>query len=500
MIGTFSLQELSHKLPGKLSGGNAVFTSLSTDTRRLVNGELYLALQGENFNGDDFVADAAEKGACGAIVSNYSAGLAPIPLLEVEDTQAALGSIAQLNRRQSKAQIVALTGSQGKTSVKEMLAAIFACAGKTTATQANLNNTIGVPLTLLGINAEHDFAVIEMGANAPGEIQYSVNLTEPTIALITNATDAHLEGFGSAGGIVKAKGEIIEGLGSDGVLVLNYDDQSHAIWEQRASLRGVGKVVSFSLDNTSGSADAWVSDCTAEEHAFAEFTLHFKASVGSRDGSKAKQESVRVKLNLLGQHNIANALAAALVARSAGVSLEQIKQGLGKVKQVPGRMETKVGRNQSVLIDDSYNASPTSFRAAIDVLKNVRGRTILLVGDMKELGESSEQAQVDVGTYAAAQKIQELWSLGPLSKLTSQSFASSITATGSNSEPTSRHFDTHEAMIAAAIVESGPNVTFLVKGSRGARMDKVVTGLLDNLPPNAGTASVHTDNVGETAC
>lgn len=480
MIGTFSLQELAQQLPGELSGGNAVFTAVSTDTRQLENGDLYLALQGENFDGNQFVEAAVNKGACAAIVSEKADDFKTVPLLKVVDTHNALGTIARQNRRKSKATVVALTGSQGKTSVKEMLAAIFAEAGATTATKANLNNTIGVPFTLLGINAEHDFAVVEMGANAPGEIQYCVQLAEPNIALITNATDAHLEGFGSAGGIVKAKGEIIQGLGDEGTLVLNADDKSFDIWKQRASQLGVSKITSFSLNDENESANAWVSHSKLDAKSGVEFTLHFRGlnqASGHQSSSADWEEVIEIQLSLLGQHNIANAVAAALVARVAGVSLQQIQLGLKAVKPIPGRMEAKHAWQESTVIDDSYNASPTSFQAAIDVLRESAGTRILMVGDMKELGSNSEQAQEDIGRYAAEQEIDLLWSIGEMSKLTSLSFVTHLKGTSEENSKRVRHFASHEDMAEAAKSAATKDVTFLIKGSRGARMDKVVTSL-----------------------
>jgi len=361
-----------------------------------------------------------------------------------------------------------LTGSQGKTTVKEMLAAILSCAAPTLYTQANLNNTIGVPLTLLRLDNTHRFAVLEMGANAAGEIAFSVAAALPHIALITNASDAHVEGFGSLAGIVSAKGEILDALGSEGVAILNADDPSVNEWVTRADS---SHIVLFGFDNEDGRASYYGKQIQQAENGRVAFTLH--SPLGS----------VEIKLQMLGKHNIVNAVAAAAAAIEAGASLEQVQQGLSSVMPVKGRLSPLSGACNSRLIDDSYNASPSSFRAAIDVLMSCKGKKVLLAGDMKELGPDESAAHADVGRYAREAGVDELLAVGDLSKRTVEAFGAE-----------GRHFNNQEALIAACHGMANEHVTFLVKGSRGARMDQVVSALSEE---NVQSAQAAPGNKGE---
>ncbi|MCH8136710.1 MAG: UDP-N-acetylmuramoyl-tripeptide--D-alanyl-D-alanine ligase [Proteobacteria bacterium] len=444
-----TLSLLVKEIGGELIGDDREFSCLSTDTRTLARGSLYLALTGNNFDGNEFVAEAAEKGACAAIVSKEFESA--IPTLRVVDTHVALGKISALNRKRSRAKVIALTGSQGKTTVKEMLGAILSGAGETLITQANLNNTIGVPLTLLGLEPGHDYAVIEMGANIAGEIGFSAGLTQPDIALITNASAAHIEGFGSLEGIVSAKGEIIDALGAEGLLVLNADDAHVHDWIRRAGSR---RTVLFSTRHGRENTDYSCSDIALGAKGNVSFKLI--TPIGQR----------RIAIKLLGVHNIANSVAAAATAIEAGASLDQVESGLAALQPLRGRMSPMAGVNNSCLIDDSYNASPSSFSAAIDVLGSCAGLRILVAGDMKEMGKESESAHSAVGEYAAKAGIECVWAVGEQSLLTIKAFGCG-----------GRHFSQMRELMTACQDIAASDVTFLVKGSRGARMDAVVNVL-----------------------
>ena len=447
-----TLSLLVEEIGGELTGADLEFSCLSTDTRTLARGSLYLALAGDNFDGNEFVNAAAEKGACAAVVSRELEST--IPTLRVVDTHVALGKISALNRKRSRAKVIALTGSQGKTTVKEMLGAILSAAGETLITQANLNNTIGVPLTLLDLEPNHDFAVIEMGANSAGEIGFSARLTQPDIALITNASAAHIEGFGSLEGIVSAKGEIIDALGAEGLLILNADDAHVHDWMLRAGSR---RTVLFSTELGRENADYSCSDIALGARGKVSFNLI--TPMGQR----------RIAIKLLGVHNVANSVAAAATAIEAGASLDQVESGLASLQPVPGRMHPLAGVNNSCLIDDSYNASPSSFRAAIDVLGSCSGLRFLIAGDMKEMGKASESAHSGVGEYAAKAGIDKLWAVGEQSEFTVKAFGSG-----------GRHFSKMGELMTACQDMASSDVTFLVKGSRGAGMDAVVKVLRES--------------------
>lgn len=466
MIGIQSLSEIEGALGGTRVGGDARFTRVSTDTRSLGNGDLYLALEGENFDGNAFVQHAADRGACAAITGRCVD--TDMPIVAVQDTHSALADLAAMNRNRSKAKVVALTGSQGKTTVKEMLAGIFRLQGPTCVTNKNLNNTIGVPLTLLEISEDDEFAVIEMGANAPGEIAFSVAAAAPDIALITNATDAHLEGFGGAGGIVKAKGEIIEGVRAEGTMVLNRDDPAHDDWRRRAESHGVSRVVGFSLEGLDQQSEYFASNIEDLGAQGSSFKLH------------CPQGEQEVKLSLLGLHNVRNALGASAVALEAGVELGAVASGLASVKSVDSRMQLKQGVNDCRVIDDSYNASESAFKAAIDVLRTLPGRRILIVGDMRELGDSTEQAHDQVGKHAVESGIEELWSVGDMAQRSSSRFSELVPTNDTDAQRIGRHFSSREEVARQAISIASPDIVFLIKASRGSALDVVVKLLTIN--------------------
>ncbi len=443
-----TIQKLAAKLNGTFTGGDAEFSRLSTDSRSLQAGDAYLALEGERFDGHDFVKAAQEAGAGAAIVSRKVD--AELPQLVVPNTHKALGEIARLNRLRGKATIIALTGSQGKTTVKEMLAAILSDKASTLATPANLNNTIGVPLTLLCLGSEHEFAVIEMGANCAGEIEFSSRVASPDIALITNASAAHVEGFGSLQGIVEAKGEILDSLSVEGTAVLNADDPNVDQWIARsAHCRQI-------LFSASGNK--------AMTYHARDISLNDKGQVSFVLSGPLGE--ARISLRLLGVHNVTNALAAAAVALEAGASLENVRAGLAALEPVPGRLVSMPGLQNSLLIDDTYNASPGSFFAAIDVLKWLPGRQVLVVGDMKELGSEADSSHFAVGEYARKAGIAELWVTGEYAEKTAAGFGG-----------TAMVFPDQESLKNHCVAQADSDFVFLVKGSRGAHMEVVLDEL-----------------------
>lgn len=455
MIGTMTLSLLAEELKADLHGEDVSFSKVSTDTRSLARGDLFLALVGGNFDGNKFIAQAEEKGACAAVVSeNGSDSVSQLPVLRVVDTHKALGKIANINRKRSKAKVIALTGSQGKTTVKEMLGAILNIRADCLITEANLNNTIGVPLTLLKINEEHEFVVVEMGANSAGEISFSANVTQPDLAVITNASAVHIEGFGSLQGIVSAKGEIIDGLSDDGVLILNGDDEHIADWVQRA---GSKRVVKFSYADEKQGSDYYATDVEILARGVTRFNL--LTPIGDR----------MISSNLLGKHNVVNAVAASAAAIEVGASLDDVALGLNNLQPVKGRLSPLPGIKGSILIDDSYNASPGSFKAAIDVLMSFPGRKILLAGEMKELGSETDFAHVSVGEYALDSGVDELWATGENCK-------QMVNAFGSNG----KYFTSKEEMVDACKLAASADLVLLLKGSRGAGMDTVVNALIDD--------------------
>ncbi|MCY1341181.1 UDP-N-acetylmuramoyl-tripeptide--D-alanyl-D-alanine ligase [compost metagenome] len=448
MLKSWLLSEVATPLGGALHGADVAFAAVSTDSRSIQPGQLFVALTGPRFDGHAYLQEVAAKGAVAALVERAVLD-APLPQLVVTDTRIALGQLGALNRDAYKGPLVAVTGSSGKTTVKELLASILKAgfAGPVLATRGNLNNDLGVPLTLLDLAPQHVGAVIELGANHIGEIAYTVALTRPQVAIINNAGTAHVGEFGGPEKIVEAKGEILEGLAADGVAVLNRDDKAFATWQARAAGR---RVLSFALH--AATADFRASDLSRDARGCQGFTLHAPAG------------EARIQLNLLGAHNVANALAAAAAAHALGVPLVGIVQGLEAVQPVKGRAVAQLATNGVRVIDDSYNANPTSVCAAIDILAGFSGRTVLVLGDIGELGEWAEQGHRDVGAYAAG-KVDALYAVGPL-------MAHAVKAFGTEG----RHFPDQASLIETLRGERG-DTTILIKGSRSAAMDKVVAAL-----------------------
>ena len=448
MLKALRLSELLAVLDARLVGADAAFTAVSTDSRKIEPGQLFIALTGPNFDGHNYLAAVAAKGAVAALVEREVSG-GELPQLVVADARVALGQLGALNRQAYQGPLAAVTGSSGKTTVKEMLASILRAGlgGPVLATRGNLNNDLGAPLTLLELAPQHVAAVIELGANHVGEIAYTVGLTQPQVAIITNAGIAHVGEFGGPDKIIEAKGEILEGLAASGTAILNLDDKAFTVWQQRNGSRGV---LSFALRNSA--ADFYTSELARDARGCVAFTLQSPAG------------SARIQLNLLGEHNVANALAAAAAAHALNVPLVGIQAGLESLQPVKGRAVAQLATSGARVIDDTYNANPISMCAAVDILAGFSGRTVLVLGDMGELGEWAEQGHRDVGAYAAG-KVDTLYAVGPL-------MAHAVAAFG----PQGHHFADQASLIAAVLHESAGS-SILIKGSRSAAMENVVAAL-----------------------
>ncbi|MCX8145969.1 MAG: UDP-N-acetylmuramoyl-tripeptide--D-alanyl-D-alanine ligase [Azovibrio sp.] len=445
----WNLSEIASAVDGRLIGADVGVAGVGTDTRQDCRGQLFVALRGERFDAHDYLEAAAQQGAAALLVARAEALPAGVPAVVVDDTRLALGRLAAAWRRRFPIPVVAVTGSNGKTTTKEMLAAIFRAAygDRVLATEGNLNNDIGLPLTLLGLGAEHQAAVVEMGMNRPGEIAYLTNIAQPTVALVTNAQRAHLEGMGSLDAVAREKGSIYQGLGQGGVAVINCDDAYADFWRGLNSAR---PVLGFSLD-----ARADVSG-RVQLHG-----LETRLTLETQDGS------CDIELQLPGRHNARNALAAATAALAAGLDLDCIAAGLARFGGVKGRLQRRVGPRGSVILDDSYNANPDSVRAGIDVLASTVGRQILVLGDMGEIGEASAQYHDEIGGYAKSQGVDRLYALGEASQQAVRNFGEGA-----------RHFRTPEALVQALLSELDCGATVLVKGSRFMRMERVVEALV----------------------
>jgi len=440
------LAEAARVLSGTLEGASAAFSGVTTDSRAVAAGDLFVALKGERFDGHGFVDEALRRGASGALTSRRVATGMPIPQVVVDDTRLALGRLAAHWRARFAIPLVALTGSNGKTTVKEMLAAILAtyCGARepVLATAGNLNNDIGMPLTLLGLRARHRFAVIEMGMNHEGEIDYLTRIARPTVALVNNAQRAHVGILGSLEAIARAKGEIYGGLGEDGIAAVNADDAFAPYW---TSLNAGRRVVTFGM-----SADAQV-------HALA---------AGSQWRFATPAGSFAVALKVAGEHNVRNALAACAAAHALGIKPEVMRRALASFAGVPGRLQRRRGPAGSSVIDDTYNANPESMKAALKVLAAEGGRRVFVMGDMGELGAQSAAMHSEVGEFARRCGIDALLAMGADSRHAVHAFGKGA-----------RHFADAAALVEAARAEAGAGATLLVKGSRFMQMERVADAL-----------------------
>jgi len=442
------LSQAAVAMKGQLSGADVRFTAVSTDTRSISAGDLFVALKGDNFDGAQFVAAAVQAGAVAAVVNADSViENASCPLIRVADTRLALGDLAAHWRNQFDIPFVAITGSNGKTTVKEMLAAILreatGGAASVLATKGNFNNDIGMPLTLLRLRASHRYAVIEMGMNHSSEIDYLTRIARPDVALVNNAAGAHLQGLGSVEAIARAKGEIFSGLGGEGVAVINADDSYASIWR---TLAATHRVFDFAMEHNAVVQGRWMVQ-----------------GYGGALNVRAPAGEMCVVLQVPGEHNARNALAAATAALALELPLPIIVKGLESFSGVAGRLQRKKAKHDAILIDDTYNANPASMHAALEVLAHASGKRIFVLGDMGELGDDAAQFHRDIGVGALALGIDRLYALGELSAGAVQEFGAGA-----------QHFEQIEDLYAALDGVLDERTTVLVKGSRFMKMERVV--------------------------
>jgi UDP-N-acetylmuramoyl-tripeptide--D-alanyl-D-alanine ligase len=444
-----TLSDAAKLAGGELVGEDRPYGAVSTDSRTLSPGALFVALRGPNFDGSAFVAAAAARGAIGALVERTASSA--LSQVVVPDALRALQALAKAWRAQFTLPVVAVAGSNGKTTAKEMTAAILARMGLCMATHGNLNNHIGVPVTLMRLEASHRTAVIEMGANRIGDVAELMSVAQPTVGLITNAGAEHLEGFGNLDGVAKGEGETVSCLNPDSVAVINADDAYAAYWRGIASAK---RIITFGVHAAADFSARNVIQAIERGEFATRFTL--VCPLGER----------AIMLKAGGAHNIGNALAAAAAASAAGASLEEIALGLADFRAVSGRLQLKPGTRDSWLIDDSYNANPSSVRAGLEVLRSLPGVTWMVLGDMAELGESSQDSHAHIGSYARDCGIKRLFAVGALSSRAVETF-------GSGGE----WFPDVESLIRRLQTELSPGVTVLIKGSRVNRLERVVQAL-----------------------
>lgn len=430
-------------------GGNPMFIGCCSDSRCINPDEMFIALKGDRFDGHDFLEQVRERGARVAMLERESE-IIPSGLL-VSDTRKAMGQLAGKWREKFPIPLVAITGSNGKTTVKEMLSCILVQHAPVLYSKGNLNNDIGVPITLFNLGSEHKYAVIEMGANHTGEISWLSHIAKPDIALITQCAPAHLEGFGSVEGVARAKAEIYEGMSDKGTAIINVDDNHAEIWLAKTKKK---RQLTFGITN-----DADISAEDLETHKNSdktEFTLAMPN--GKTD----------IRLSLLGLHNVMNALAATACAYSLDIPVTLIKSGLERFKPVSGRLEIRKGIKGSRIIDDSYNANPSSLNAAINVLSDFKPERWLVLGDMGELGDEAENLHAEAGIQAKSSGVKRLFTLGILSSRAQKSFGENAT-----------HYTTHNELIRDLQSDINPDVTLLVKGSRSMHLEKIIEALTE---------------------
>lgn len=445
MIAT--LRQAADSMQGVLQGDDRGFGGVSTDTRTIRDGELFFALQGPNFDGRDYVRVAREAGAAGAVVGKQVGE--DIAQITVDDAKAALGRFGAAWRNEHDATVIGVTGSNGKTTLKELIAACLSRKAPTLATHGNLNNDIGMPLMLARIDETHRYAVLEMGANHAGEIAYLTALASPDVVVITNAAAAHLEGFGSVDGVARAKGEILLGEKRPRAAVLNADDRYFDFWTSQARDT---RCISFGFTET---ADVRADNITAAA-SNTTFTLHI-------DG-----DCVAVELPLVGVHNVRNACAAAAVAHALDIDIDDISAALKSVNPVAGRLQPVHGLNDATLFDDSYNANPLSVVAAAEFLAALPGESWLVLGDMKELGDDAAELHREVGEAVRTSGVNRLFAYGDLAASAAEGFGERA-----------RWFASLDTLVDELSKEMNSDVTVLVKGSRSMRMERVVDALCE---------------------
>lgn len=442
-----SLSWIAEKVEGSLNTKSVEelqIKGVSTDTRTLEPGDLFIALVGPNHDAHEHLFKALEKGAAAVIVSRLVD--CPLPLILVDDTKIALGKLGAAVKQKVKPKTVGITGSSGKTTVKEMVASILSVKGKVLFTKGNYNNDIGVPLTLLRLEKKHEYAVIEMGANHLGEIAYTTNLVKPDVATIVNAAASHLEGFGSLFGVARAKSEIFKGLGTTGTAILNRDSQFYSFWEGKTS-----HLNRLTFSPESGDGDYHAEDIAMGMDGCAEFELVCPTGKAA------------IRLSIPGTHNVGNALLAAASSICVGANLEEVQLGLFNMREVGGRLNVKQLTNQIRLLDDTYNANVASVNAAIDLLATFPGNRVLVLGDMAELGDKASYYHEQVGEYAKSKGITSIYSIGLLSHYASEVF-----------NENGFHFDNKESLVSMLnenLFSEQRDISILVKGSRSSKME-----------------------------
>ncbi|CAH0527082.1 UDP-N-acetylmuramoyl-tripeptide--D-alanyl-D-alanine ligase [Vibrio hippocampi] len=447
-----TLSEISSIVSGQLIGKECEITHVTTDTRAITQGSLFIALIGERFDAHDFAQQALDNGAVAMIVQR------PVDVevaqILVTDTKLALGALGAEVHRRCDSKTIAITGSCGKTTVKEMVAAILGQQANVLYTDGNFNNDIGVPLTLLRNQPSDDYSVIELGANHIGEIAYTTQLTRPDIALVNNVAEAHLEGFGSLDGVKQAKGEIYQGLSSDGIAIVNLDSQGEGYWQPVLADKQV-----TTISATHCEADFYASDITLSSEATSSFTLHTPLGTS------------HVELSLLGSHNVVNAIAASAIAYHCGIELSQIQTGLQSLSKVKRRVEVEKLTQQITLIDDSYNASVPAMKAAVDLLSSFTDERWLILGNMAELGHESLALHSEVGQHAAPFAFEHVLTFGDDARVISEICGG-------------QHFADHDSMFAYIVktleqLNQTPH-TMLVKGALSAGMYTIAKALKEN--------------------
>ena len=448
------LSQVAQAVQGRLIGADVAIDGVSTDTRAIGEGQLFIALAGERFDAHDFLAPAVAAGAKALLVADESKLPEGVSAVVVDDTRLALGRLAAVWRAQFNLPVIAVTGSNGKTTTKEMVAAILKAAfgAAVLSTRGNLNNDIGLPLTLLGLRPSHRAAVIEMGMNHPGEIAYLAPIGAPTVAMVTNAQRAHLEGMGDLDEVAREKGSIFSGLAANGMAVINADDAYAGLWRDMAGTRPVR---TFAIDN--------VADVSGRVH---QHGLEIDIELLAPEGNAA------FTLAIPGRHNARNAVAAAAACLAAGIPMAAVVAGLKAFSGVKGRLQRRAGKLGAEILDDTYNANPDSVRAGIDVLAATIGRKLLVLGDMGEIGEASGQYHDEIGGYAKSQGIDRLVALGEAAQQAVRNFGEGA-----------KHYCNVDKLIAAVEKELGPETTVLVKGSRFMKMERVADALATPVAP-----------------
>lgn len=441
------LKDIVNVLNAELVGNSVDFNTVSTDTRTIEKNNLFFALTGPNFDGHDYVNEAKNKHAAAAVVTKDVQ--CDLPVLKVDDTIKALGRLAAHHRKQFDFPITAVTGSCGKTTTKTMVTSIFNLAGNTLGTQKSFNNHIGLPLTLLRLKKEHEYAIVEMGANAPGEIQYLCTLATPKVAAVTNVAAAHLEGFGNIKGVAAAKSEIYRALPEDGTAIINADD---GFAEYMTTQSNTTNIIRFGIQNE---AEIQARNVLLDSACRPEFTL------------VTPKGEVEIKLPLVGGHNVMNALCAATIAYALDISLENIQKGLITLQPIDMRLVYREGINGSIVFDDTYNANPLSFDAALHVLSLAKNKKFLVVGDMGELGDNAAEFHAEIGIKAKNLGVDRLFTIGELSQEAAKAYGKDAGC-----------YQTHDALIEDLKKELSEGVSVLVKGSRKAQMENVVKAII----------------------